>query len=532
MGGGAKGAYQLGVWRAIWNLGVRKLVTITGTSAGALNAFLFANGDPNFAEKTWDEVISTGVLESKHSLLGGTIALLVAHLLIYISVVIALVLLLSEVIVELWISKFQSGNRVTDNLGLFFGAATLCLMFCLLAARLDSDFLDGLSKGGYALPLFGEHSKQITRLMNTVFVFGCVLFLSWILKYGFPSRHLAGWLVWLVVPFWFLLLNLRYQGLRLLYGILRAHPLFERDALNATIAKLTAENKLFLNCVGPVIATLARHAAYHNPFKVHPLAYRYKYDVFIEECVPAPEWKGFWRYAKPLAQWVPEYIDLRKTEDPARVLSATSAIPFAWKALVVTHRNALGDNKEEVFVDGGVVDNLPICPALQVSPEFIIVIALNASDTLGDESTLKQRIQENWQQSFFSKQENNDVANNLRDEWIKSLPPSYFVGHEELAKFLARRSGSFLSRYFPVSTGPFPAPPQIGPDFRDTKVIFLRPSKATALDLPILGLITGTIRFTPAYKKKLVSLGIKDAEVLFTPFQPSRRHENDSLGAA
>lgn len=42
-GGGGRGAYQIGVWRALERLGLRKNITaVSGTSVGALNAALFA----------------------------------------------------------------------------------------------------------------------------------------------------------------------------------------------------------------------------------------------------------------------------------------------------------------------------------------------------------------------------------------------------------------------------------------------------------------------------------------------------------
>lgn len=44
VGGGAKCAYQLGVWRGLWERGIRSFVTMSGTSGGAINAMLFAGG--------------------------------------------------------------------------------------------------------------------------------------------------------------------------------------------------------------------------------------------------------------------------------------------------------------------------------------------------------------------------------------------------------------------------------------------------------------------------------------------------------
>ncbi|PKN80690.1 MAG: hypothetical protein CVU48_01165 [Candidatus Cloacimonetes bacterium HGW-Cloacimonetes-1] len=42
-GGGAKGAYQLGVWKALEENGLAKhVVAVSGSSVGALNAIMFA----------------------------------------------------------------------------------------------------------------------------------------------------------------------------------------------------------------------------------------------------------------------------------------------------------------------------------------------------------------------------------------------------------------------------------------------------------------------------------------------------------
>lgn len=61
-GGGAKGAYEVGVWQELQSAGLASNVTaISGTSVGALNAALFATR-PDAAERLWlekmDEVFS------------------------------------------------------------------------------------------------------------------------------------------------------------------------------------------------------------------------------------------------------------------------------------------------------------------------------------------------------------------------------------------------------------------------------------------------------------------------------------------
>lgn len=56
-GGGGKGAYELGVWEALGELGLHKYINvISGTSIGAFNAVLFAQDEPEKAIGLWDEV--------------------------------------------------------------------------------------------------------------------------------------------------------------------------------------------------------------------------------------------------------------------------------------------------------------------------------------------------------------------------------------------------------------------------------------------------------------------------------------------
>ena len=61
-GGGGKGAYQIGVLRALAEEGqLDHVAAVAGTSIGAVNAVLFAQGDFDKAYKTWDD-IDMGVL--------------------------------------------------------------------------------------------------------------------------------------------------------------------------------------------------------------------------------------------------------------------------------------------------------------------------------------------------------------------------------------------------------------------------------------------------------------------------------------
>ncbi len=63
-GGGAKGAYEIGVWKALVELGLDQYVkVVSGTSVGALNAVLFIAGDINKAEKLWQNISSEVIVK-------------------------------------------------------------------------------------------------------------------------------------------------------------------------------------------------------------------------------------------------------------------------------------------------------------------------------------------------------------------------------------------------------------------------------------------------------------------------------------
>lgn len=61
-GGGAKGAYQIGAWRALKEAGVC-IQAVAGTSVGALNGAMICMDDLEKAEKIWSEITSSNVME-------------------------------------------------------------------------------------------------------------------------------------------------------------------------------------------------------------------------------------------------------------------------------------------------------------------------------------------------------------------------------------------------------------------------------------------------------------------------------------
>lgn len=65
-GGGGKGAYEIGVWKYLHEIGLDQYVrSVSGTSVGALNAALFAGSSYEIAEDLWLNIESKKILSPK-----------------------------------------------------------------------------------------------------------------------------------------------------------------------------------------------------------------------------------------------------------------------------------------------------------------------------------------------------------------------------------------------------------------------------------------------------------------------------------
>lgn len=71
-GGGAKGAYQIGAWRALQEAGVR-IRGVAGTSVGALNGAMICMGDLARAEQIWENISYSKVIDIDESFMKGVI---------------------------------------------------------------------------------------------------------------------------------------------------------------------------------------------------------------------------------------------------------------------------------------------------------------------------------------------------------------------------------------------------------------------------------------------------------------------------
>ena len=55
-GGGAKGAYHIGCWKALRAAGLDRVHALSGSSVGAINAVFIASGRLDAAEQAWREM--------------------------------------------------------------------------------------------------------------------------------------------------------------------------------------------------------------------------------------------------------------------------------------------------------------------------------------------------------------------------------------------------------------------------------------------------------------------------------------------
>lgn len=71
-GGGARGAYQIGAWRALSEIGI-KIKGVSGTSVGALNGALICMGDLETAEQVWENISYSQVMDVDDTFMDGVI---------------------------------------------------------------------------------------------------------------------------------------------------------------------------------------------------------------------------------------------------------------------------------------------------------------------------------------------------------------------------------------------------------------------------------------------------------------------------
>jgi hypothetical protein len=447
MGGGAKGAYQIGAWRALWSSGVRHFSVIAGTSVGALNAVLIGKGSPRFAETVWFKVIDNQVLQGKADVSKRIRILLSAYLLALLPAIIA--------------GALQSLSYVFPQANRWFVRGWLLMLLSVIILN-QVWLLKRAATSGFVVPFFVLFSDRYKSFALGLFVTGLAIVIQ-----SHWNKSVFRWTLPMLFGCYFLFCWTLTWGLERLHRMLAATPLFTRESLEKTTNDLVSDRS-FANCTGRVWVTLTKFARYQDPYKVPWTFKRSQLDL-------PNAWHDL---DHPITDWVPWYVDLTKESDPTWPLAATSALPFIFRAV---------KKDGDIFVDGGVRDNAPLAPILFEDLDYIIVIGVNRLDRFSFFKELRNRVENNWRQFFFSNPSNENAVNELRAAWV-----------QESANIPDNISG--IAANDPYLT---PEPPL-------QKLIVVSPSKFISVPVPVLDQLTGTIRFTRPYAKRLMKLGFRD----------------------
>jgi predicted acylesterase/phospholipase RssA len=366
IGGGAKGAYQVGVFKALWELGIRRFAAIAGTSVGAMNGFLMANQNPAQLEEVWHKAVEGNILKRKPD-----------HYLRLLGLLVGEVLLLCPYLLTLG-ALLYFRHKPVDKTAVVIAILGNAVIFEFISFRF-------LEQRGWVFPLFRLTPEKGVSWGRYILVIACSVFIAahpriFTDRSGLPLHPVlflaaifgAGLI--LAIPI--------VAGLRLVTASLE-HGLYPRVKLNELTSQI-AEHATYPNCTGPVWATVSQYANYLNPWNV-PL--------------DSP-----WPPRRRETGWTPRYINLR-TANVADVLRSTSAIPFAFKAESLDQR---------LTVDGGVTDNEPVTPAMTVKPDVVIFIGANRGDYIAPNIGLQWKVQRTWNQSYYSSFADDSAADEVR----------------------------------------------------------------------------------------------------------------------
>ena len=69
-GGGAKGAYEAGVFKALWELDIiRRVSVVSGTSIGTINGLMLSMNDGNVMDKSWSNISYSRFINNENKII-------------------------------------------------------------------------------------------------------------------------------------------------------------------------------------------------------------------------------------------------------------------------------------------------------------------------------------------------------------------------------------------------------------------------------------------------------------------------------
>ncbi|MET4802838.1 patatin-like phospholipase family protein [Bradyrhizobium sp. LB11.1] len=345
-GGGAKGAWQFGVLKALAERGL-KFDAVSGTSVGALNSAIWCANRIDLGERLWNEMSLSHVFLQRPWLIpvlvvGGLAQLYLAFLNSFI----------------------PPDDALPKPLEWFFSALTVLPMFIAMVLV----FGEGL-RGDHWVGMLVVVPAAVVLLGFTFFnrttirlqmLLGLALLAGQMIAtdlWGPEHEFIGLWYFWVALaPVFFLGLAFLMRFVNLSY--------FSPKPLTKTI-ELVLNSGLNI----PLFATAAREVfSYLDPDNVE----------YVKE-----DENSEYRYPLWLSTMAAEYsrIDNMSLVEAREGLLASSALPFG----IVPARR---DNKHRRLVDGGMADNLPWFPFIEMFPcDEIIIIKCGKSDAWDDQAS-------------------------------------------------------------------------------------------------------------------------------------------------
>ena len=379
-GGGAKGAYQIGCWKALRACGLHQFGAIAGTSVGALNAVLVAQNDYDKAESIWHTMSFSRVLRLRwFALLAVCI-----RVMLFLPYLGKLLFPARAIPVELWraVREYRRGWREGDPVLQISAGIKLYQVFL---KRPDSaDILSQIVFAGVMLSgvsAWWMLSMPILILLAIVVAAPLLTFL------------LMAYTSWFVVM-------LDQLSTRLVLAT--NQPLYQLLIDCVDVARLRLNPQ-------PLFVTLAslqevtRHISPERPPMNPPLAAKLKTDDDISESwwkkhvvgtSPSGDFTGFSGVFEPqpvtTVEYVPTHFNLSRV-DPHKVhelILQSAGLPEIFPA------RRIGNDS---FVDGGIVDNIPLAALAEVPGHTaFLVVPLDAhvkeADVLADMKANLERL--------------------------------------------------------------------------------------------------------------------------------------------
>ena len=439
-GGGAKGAYAFGCLEAFAEKGI-DFDCVAGTSAGALNAALWSTGALDEGRKLWSELSFATTLPCRfpRPFSWRPLALSLGFVILVLNLIwavthgrpvpckrwiLGLLALVTACAVELFIQFIRPGAGIGFRLFLL----ELCLLPSVSAAL-------GM---GWATRFYFFGLPLISITLPMIYLFDRIITHSWVTTI-------------LMIPIFaigFLIVWLTNEGLE---AFIRSGVILDSSPLLATIEAIFAAHPF----ICPSYVTLAMTQELWDPDECPHV---------MDDTTPGH------RLTIPQTYWIPSYVPLQKLaiHDAARACTASAALPFGLVAAV----NIDGRS----YVDGGVVDNVPIFPFVNTqSVDKLFVVLLDHFDSDADAIAKAGLTPEEW-----SRKKRLDALRYV------PLPPDS-LPYEKLI------------HHSPPVVVPLEAPAH----FPEITLFYPRE--------PLGGFVGGTLNFRSTYARNLIKAGYKDA---------------------